>query len=279
MLSMTTNALDGTMLAMSSELWERLRAARRASGKSQQEIAERIGLSRAAIALWESKNAEIRTQPTMSNLRSFGHAVGAPMDWLMDDNADLSTFWQSNVQKSSKMEARVEELVTIGRPHPVLDPKKNTGYDHWDSLISEPDTVSHRISENFWRTVEYQVTEKNPSLASGFGQVIPIGGFTFKPDFLWRDVLIEFSTISRPHNFPSTSDLGKLLVFEKLYNGPLKKHLLGWFKLPFVPLGEAELKEKIEDERVVSDKLGVESKVITTPEEAIDYILRVACDG
>ena len=77
-----------------SELWERIHAARKASGLTQDKVAAAIGVTRAGVALWESNNPKHQTSPSLQNLRELSKAIGVPMEWLMDDNSDPGEAWK-----------------------------------------------------------------------------------------------------------------------------------------------------------------------------------------
>lgn len=57
----------------------RIRLARRKSGMTQLAIAERLGISRGAIANWESSG---QSRPSIENLRKFAEITGVAFDWL-----------------------------------------------------------------------------------------------------------------------------------------------------------------------------------------------------
>jgi len=77
-----------------SELWQRIRAARKAAGLTQDKVAAAIGVTRAGVALWESNNPDHKTSPSLHNLSALSRAIGVPMDWLMDDKSDPAEAWK-----------------------------------------------------------------------------------------------------------------------------------------------------------------------------------------
>jgi transcriptional regulator with XRE-family HTH domain len=62
-----------------NEFGKRLRAARRAKGRSQREIAELFGVKRESVALWESG----RTMPQAGKLRRLAAYLGISLDALV----------------------------------------------------------------------------------------------------------------------------------------------------------------------------------------------------
>jgi transcriptional regulator with XRE-family HTH domain len=78
---------------MSTELWQRLRAARKAAGLTQEELGRRIGVTRASVSQWEAPEKDKRTIPRWEHIASVSAVTGAPQDWLMSDESELESFW------------------------------------------------------------------------------------------------------------------------------------------------------------------------------------------
>lgn len=70
---------------MKTELWQRLKSARKQAQLTQDQVAEALGISRAAVAQWEAVDPAKRTAPSRENLRRFAKSAGVPLDWLSDD--------------------------------------------------------------------------------------------------------------------------------------------------------------------------------------------------
>lgn len=77
-----------------SELWQRLRQARKFADLTQQDLASRCGVTRGAVALWESAEPEHRTKPTTDHLIAISKATKAPLEWLMNDVSDVNDIWR-----------------------------------------------------------------------------------------------------------------------------------------------------------------------------------------
>ncbi len=75
---------------MPSELWQRIKAARKAADVSQTDIADQMGCTRAAISLWEQSNASVRTNPNIAQLKKLAELTGAPLKWLVDDESNIN---------------------------------------------------------------------------------------------------------------------------------------------------------------------------------------------
>jgi transcriptional regulator with XRE-family HTH domain len=57
----------------------RIRAARRRAGMSQKELADRLGVSRGAVANWESASGVL---PATERLQHIAHVTGTAFEWL-----------------------------------------------------------------------------------------------------------------------------------------------------------------------------------------------------
>jgi len=72
---------------MKTELHERMRFARQRLSLTQEDVAEKMGVSRAAVGLWESPDK--KNGPTRNNLIRFADALGIPFEWLANDESTL----------------------------------------------------------------------------------------------------------------------------------------------------------------------------------------------
>lgn len=73
---------------MTSELWQRLVAARKRAKLTQQDVADEFGISRVAVSQWEAADPLKRTSPEHSRLAGLSRITGHPLWWLMDDSVD-----------------------------------------------------------------------------------------------------------------------------------------------------------------------------------------------
>ncbi len=65
---------------------ERIRLARRKAGLTQAKTAEQMGISRGAVANWES-SGQIR--PSTENLQKFAALTGTTLDWLLSGRGPM----------------------------------------------------------------------------------------------------------------------------------------------------------------------------------------------
>lgn len=107
---------------MRSQLHERIRAARRFGKLTQERLAEKLEISKAAVAQWEAADSDKRTTPTRENLIGIHRHTGAPLDWLVDDTRGLEEDWllmgylPPKTAASSVQEARSDYEVSTPTP-------------------------------------------------------------------------------------------------------------------------------------------------------------------
>ena len=65
---------------------EKLKEARKEAGLSQEQLAERITVSRSAIAKWETDKG----MPDINNLKILSQVLGVSVDYLLDDDEKIS---------------------------------------------------------------------------------------------------------------------------------------------------------------------------------------------
>ena len=69
-------------------LGEKIRYSRKCCGLSQEQLAEKMCVSRSAIAKWETDKG----LPDIENLKILSRLLSVSVDKLLDDNADMETF-------------------------------------------------------------------------------------------------------------------------------------------------------------------------------------------
>lgn len=95
---------------------EKFKEARKKTGLSQEELAEIIGISRAAVAKWETDKG----LPDIENLKAIAKLLDVSIDYLLDDGStiDLSVTKKAiNLEKNSedKKLSRIKKLETKER--------------------------------------------------------------------------------------------------------------------------------------------------------------------
>lgn len=79
---------------------EKLKKARMEAGHTQEELANKLTVSRAAVAKWESG----RGMPDVANLKGIAAALGVSVDYLLDDGSKLDLSVMKKAIDLSKFE-------------------------------------------------------------------------------------------------------------------------------------------------------------------------------
>ncbi len=80
------------MRTATTDLSQRIRLARRHANLTQLGLAKACGVTRGAVALWESALPEHRSRPSLEHMQTISQACGVPFDWLMNDDADMNAY-------------------------------------------------------------------------------------------------------------------------------------------------------------------------------------------
>ncbi|WP_027709920.1 helix-turn-helix domain-containing protein [Zooshikella ganghwensis] len=102
-----------------SELWEKIKAARLSAELTQEELAEKCGVSRATVNQWEAKDPSKRINPRKQNLQKISEVTGAPLGWLKSKEAAIDDRWfdENEDWNSANIEERIirerQEALTI----------------------------------------------------------------------------------------------------------------------------------------------------------------------
>lgn len=77
-----------------SQFCQRLIAARAYASCTQKQLAEVLGVTRAAIALWESEDPGVRTTPKLDQVKATAAFLRVPVDYFMNDEIEARDIWQ-----------------------------------------------------------------------------------------------------------------------------------------------------------------------------------------
>lgn len=183
---------------MPSQLWQRLRAARKYADLRQQDVAAACKVNRSAVALWESTNPDQRTRPELHQIPILAKLYGLPVEWLMNDAANVDDVWR--IGALHKPAASV--------PVAPLAGEMALGY--------------------FAKATEFELMQIDSTLLSGFTAGFGAGLTRVKPDFAIGDLVVQFSVPSGDNM--DMDAIGRLLLLEKAAGHPLRKVLLVWVK-------------------------------------------------
>lgn len=221
---------------MTSELWERLRAARKFADKRQQDIADALGVSRPTVALWESHDTKHRTSPSLTQLKLISKATRVPLAWLLDDTADPGRVF--DLLLSAKSAAQSPES---GAP-----------------------SQQQKLREAFLRAMEFYFLDARLDIADSFDRVVPCRGGQIKADLLFKKQLVSFSFDG---DRPWQSIAGDMLVCEKMVKlGALDKHVI------LIQVKTAQGAPGNDD---CYDLCGIKPHYVHTPEEAAREVISI----
>ena len=88
------------------KLNEKIFQCRKQSGLSQEELAERVGVSRQAVSKWELGTA----LPELDKLKLLAKTFGVSTDWLLDDEQDMPQEPRQETQPVAEQRSWVEAV-------------------------------------------------------------------------------------------------------------------------------------------------------------------------
>lgn len=178
---------------MASELWQRLRTARKFADLRQEDISKVCKVTRSAVAQWEAKEVEKRTTPSIDQVRAIAKLCKLPVEWMLNDSANTDDVWE------------------IGKLHTPANIPVAT--------LFEP---GKRLDSAFEKAIEFELLQRKPELAEGFNRIIPLANTAIRPDFWYGKTLIELKTSE--HGILDAC--AQLLLVEKAVGGKCKKAVL-----------------------------------------------------
>lgn len=127
---------------------EKLREARKDAGLSQEEFAEKIGVSRSAVAKWESD----RGLPDVGNLKVIASLLNISIDYLLDDDSrltfnetrepiDLESYTKSGKCRDKKDAACFAKYAEADAIYPLIRRKKQSLLEKTVDFFVQPGIV------------------------------------------------------------------------------------------------------------------------------------------
>lgn len=94
-----------------STIGERIRLRRSVLGITQRELANQVGVSMAAVSLWEKGN----TDPGAAKLELLAKSLGCPTEWLLsgDKSYQLNRFQDQPLAQQQKDISQLESLLAL----------------------------------------------------------------------------------------------------------------------------------------------------------------------
>ena len=205
------------MNANTSQLWQRLRAARKFADLTQAQMGEALGFSRAAYAFWEGSKPGVRSHPSAEKVMRVAEITKVPVAWLMSNESVPDDVW------------KVASRPTAAAPAPVPAPAQDLPPPPPPPTSPPPSGVlriTDRLSESFWRGVEFQVVSARESLQDAFQVEMRVGPLTMTADFCTPVSIVTFASGDLAQNLEG--HVAKLLLRERAAGRALNKYLLYW---------------------------------------------------
>lgn len=240
---------------MASQLWQRLRAARKFADLTQAQLGVACGITRSGYAFFETSDDNSRTRPNTDQIIAISKLTRVPVEWLLNDTNDPGDVWK--VGTVAGVSYQDSTLSRQQRQSPLLPMTVRSGSGSF--IYPNGD----RMEETFWRAVEYNVMMANPDMSASFDVPVDIMSIGVRVRFMDDKTLACFT--SRSDDQTILFYIGRLLLIERATGTGHKKHLIVWSR-------EADpgLSTIIATAR---NMFAVEVKPVTTAEEAAAYLL------
>ena len=229
-----------------SELWQRLRAARTKSDKTQREVAKHFGISRPAVTLWENSTPGNRTQPTADQISELSKLYGVSAAWLLDDTVNPDDVWSEDAKRI------VGGPSAAPRPTPAPAPSPNTA-----------------AGVAFFSAVRFAVQARLPTFDSSFDvQLASLpGGLTITAPFLRAGNLVRPCALDASPAEVIAREAPHLLLAERATGRKARSHLMVW-----APAGTTVPADLC---AAVKEMFGVSVSVFSSVDAAADFILNL----
>ena len=145
---------------------EKLKEARKEAGLSQEQVAEKMNVSRSAIAKWETDKG----MPDINNLKVISQLLNVSVDYLLDDNEkisfnetkeaiDLDKYEKSGKCRDKKDAVCLAKNAGASAIYALLRTKKMNKWEHIIDFIAGSGVVDVLDAVNDWAS--YYLVEKN----------------------------------------------------------------------------------------------------------------------
>lgn len=144
---------------------EKLKEARKESGLSQEQLAEKMCVSRSAIAKWETDKG----MPDVNNLKVMSQLLGVSVDYLLDDEKKISfneikeainldDYEKTGRCRNKKDAVCVEKNKDASAIYALFSTKKMTNAEWIIDFIVQPGVVE--VLDRFKELAGYYLVEK-----------------------------------------------------------------------------------------------------------------------
>lgn len=224
---------------MASQLWQRLRAARKFADMTQAQLAAVCSVTRSGYAFFESSDDNSRTRPNTDQIMAIAKLTRVPVEWLLNDTSEPGEVWKI--------------AVVNGGAGPAPAPRPAAAVCQHD-----------RRDETFWRAVEYHVTTHDQSRTGAFDSTVWVDAMELTIRYQHEKVLACFCSVTDPQMMALF--MGRLMLFERALQRAMNKHLIVWLRDGQAP----EMVSRIEAAQKV---FGISIRVVNTADEAAAYLL------
>lgn len=148
---------------------EKLKQARKQAGYSQEQLAEKLSVSRSAIAKWETDKG----MPDIENLKSIAHFLDVSIDYLLAEGEEISfqttkePIDLNNYEKQGKCRSKYDAVVVSKYPNAtsiyplVYREKKNSVIEHILEWTIMPSFGIFQVVDQFNNSERYYLVEAN----------------------------------------------------------------------------------------------------------------------
>ncbi len=144
---------------------EKLRQARKEAGLSQEQFAEKMSVSRSAVAKWESDKG----MPDVDNLKAMASMLGVSIDYLLQEDdrltfdeirepIDLESFEKTGKCRDRKDAAVLSRYGGADAVYPLIRRKKLNKWEHLIDLLTS--FGASRLVDYAGNTDGYYLVEK-----------------------------------------------------------------------------------------------------------------------
>lgn len=221
---------------MPSEMWTRLKTARKAANLTQLQLAKALGITRSGYAFLETHNDAARTIPNITQLRTISEVTGVPLDLIVDNNTELTDIVRS----------MLPGYVHKPRAAPAEAPRSEPGELH----------------AMFWGAVRFACHMRG--ITATFDAQVAPSPLNLRVDYL-TDRVISVMQVE-PSSAEAMRAIGQLLAAEKALSRDLTKVLLVFAR------GQTDIRAASAQAKAT---FGVQVRVVTSAEQAADSLAHI----
>lgn len=217
-------------MSKQSELWQRLREARRMAGLTQTDVAKTLGITRAAVAFQESPNPRTRSMPNLEQVQQWSLITKVPMDYLANDEANVMDIYRyMDRERFSGVQP-----TPIPAPSPAPE-RRETPVQALSASIALPSSVGETAvrakrsgtSAQLLQTVIHLAQLDAPEIADRFS--VPMGpiDLAIRADYVHGDDLVSLAVaadVVKPESLQQV--VARLLMQEVAMRRPMHKVLI-----------------------------------------------------